>query len=214
MTANINTILILGATSGLGEAFARYFHLKGKKVIASGRRVERLNALKSELSGLETVQIDVEDIQNLESNLNGIIKSYPDLNAVFVMSGKMEIGFFKDPSSTSTKGVVSEVTTNLIAPLVIARTVVPHLLPLKRPTTFITVSSGLAYAPLPIYPAYNATKAGIHSFSVVLRTQLTGTNIKVIELAPRMLLLNWMHILKIKFLKVKAVQRKLIRQYR
>jgi len=36
MTANINTILILGATSGLGEAFARYFHSKGKKVIASG----------------------------------------------------------------------------------------------------------------------------------------------------------------------------------
>jgi len=184
MTANINTILILGATSGLGEAFARYFHSKGKKVIASGRRVERLNALKCELPGLETVKIDVEDIPNLESNLKAIIKSYPDLDAVLVMSGKMEIGFFKDASSTSTKGIVSEVTTNLIAPLVIARTLIPHLLTLKRPTTFIPVSSGQAFVPLPFYPVYNATKAGIHSFSVVLRTQLAGTNVKVIGLAP------------------------------
>jgi hypothetical protein len=37
MTANIDTILILGATSGLGEAFTRYFHSKGKKVIAAGK---------------------------------------------------------------------------------------------------------------------------------------------------------------------------------
>jgi short-subunit dehydrogenase len=41
MTANINTILVLGATSGIGEAFTRYFHIKGKTVIAAGRRLER-----------------------------------------------------------------------------------------------------------------------------------------------------------------------------
>jgi hypothetical protein len=66
MTANINTILIVGATSGLGEAFARYFHSKGKTVIAAGRRLERLDALKSELKGLETLQIDVENVQAIE----------------------------------------------------------------------------------------------------------------------------------------------------
>lgn len=184
MTANIDTILLLGATSGIGEAFAHYFHSKGKRVIAAGRRLERLDALKSELKGLETYQFDVSDIENIEANLNNLFKTYPDLDSVFVLSGIMTIGQFKDPSTTSAKGIVNEVTTNLIAPMVIARTVIPHFLTLKRPTTFITVTSGLAYMPLPLYPVYNATKSGVHTFTVVLRTQLAGTNVNVIEVAP------------------------------
>lgn len=59
-----------------------------------------------------------------------------------------------------------------------------HLLSLKKPETFITVTSVLAFIPLPLYPMYNPTKAGPHTFNVVLRTQLVGTNINVIELAP------------------------------
>ncbi|KAE8452753.1 hypothetical protein EG329_013025 [Mollisiaceae sp. DMI_Dod_QoI] len=184
MTANIDTILLIGATSGIGEAFARYFHSKGKRVIAAGRRLERLNALKSELKGLETFQMDVEDIPNIESKLTSLFKTYPDLDSVFVVSGIMSLGLFKDPSTTSAQGIVSEVTTNLIAPMVIARTVIPHLLALKRPTTFMTVTSGLAYIPLPLFPVYEATKIGVHNFTVVLRTQLAGTNVNVIEVAP------------------------------
>jgi len=164
MTANIDTILLIGATSGIGEAFARYFHAKGKRVIAAGRRLERLNALRSELKGLEIVQWDIEDIPNIESKLTGLFKTYPDLDSVFVLSGIMSLG--------------------LIAPMVIARTVIPHLLALKRPTTFITVTSGLAYVPLPLFPVYEATKIGVHNFTVVLRTQLAGTNVNVIEVAP------------------------------
>ncbi|PVH89323.1 NAD(P)-binding protein [Cadophora sp. DSE1049] len=184
MTANINTILILGATSGLGEAFARYFHSKNKKVIASGRRLDRLSALKSELRGLETIQIDISDIPSLEANLTSIFTTYPDIDSIFVIAGKQEIGKFTDASTTSAESIASEVTTNLTAPLCIARVAVPHLLALGRPATFLTVTSGLAFFPLPAYPVYNATKAGLHLFNVTLRTQLAGTNVNVIELAP------------------------------
>ncbi|MDJ0356591.1 SDR family NAD(P)-dependent oxidoreductase [Paenarthrobacter sp. PH39-S1] len=48
----------------------------------------------------------------------------------------------------------------------------------------ITVSSGLAFVPLPITPTYNATKAAIHSFTESLRVQLADTSIQVIELVP------------------------------
>jgi NADP-dependent 3-hydroxy acid dehydrogenase YdfG len=68
MSANIKTILVLGATSGLGEAFARRFHAQGKKAIAAGRRVERFEALKSELRGLEAFQVNQQRIFNLCSS--------------------------------------------------------------------------------------------------------------------------------------------------
>jgi short-subunit dehydrogenase involved in D-alanine esterification of teichoic acids len=180
---NISTILILGATGGLGEAFTLYFHAQGKKVLAAGRNISKLASLKAELKGLETFRIDVEDIANLETNIQAVIKAFPDLDSVFVMSGIMKHFSFKDASTSSNESIVSEITTNLTAPLVIARVVVPHLLSLKRPTTFITVTSGLAYVPVPLYPVYNATKAGLHTATVVLRTQLADTNVNVIELA-------------------------------
>lgn len=64
MSAIFKTVLVLGATSGLGEAFARRFHAQGKKVIAAGRRVDRLEALKSELKGLETFQVSRQQAHN------------------------------------------------------------------------------------------------------------------------------------------------------
>jgi uncharacterized oxidoreductase len=67
MSANFKTVLVLGATSGLGEAFARRFHAQGKKVIAAGRRVERLETLKSQLKGLETFQVYQQEISNKDS---------------------------------------------------------------------------------------------------------------------------------------------------
>ena len=57
MSKNFDTILIIGATSGLGAGFARRFHAAGKKVIATGRRVERLESLQKELPGLETERV-------------------------------------------------------------------------------------------------------------------------------------------------------------
>jgi len=160
---NIDTILILGATSGLGEAFTHYFHSQGKKVLAAGCNVDKLASLKSELKGLETFRIDVEDIANLDTNLKNVIKEFPGLDSVFVFPSIMNFFSFKDPGSSTEKDISSEVTTNLTAPILIARTVVPLLLPLNRPATLITVSSGLRYIPVPIYPVYVTTKAGIRS---------------------------------------------------
>ncbi|KAF4636409.1 hypothetical protein G7Y89_g1677 [Cudoniella acicularis] len=184
MSANISTILVIGATSGIGQAFTKHFHSKGKKIIAAGRRLDRLSALKSTHAGLETIQLDIEDITNLDTNLQHILTTYPSLDSVFIAAGKMDLCDFKDPSTTQTKNIASEITTNLTATISIAHTMIPHFISLKKPTTLITVSSGLAFIPVPYFPVYCATKAGIHSFSVTLRTQLADTNVNVLEVAP------------------------------
>lgn len=63
MSARINTILILGATRGIGEALARQFHDLGKKVIATGRgqEQEKLTQLAQDLPGLESRVVGVID---------------------------------------------------------------------------------------------------------------------------------------------------------
>lgn len=53
MSERINTVLFIGGTSGIGEAFARRFHGLGKKVIITGRNQEKLRTLPQDLSGLE-----------------------------------------------------------------------------------------------------------------------------------------------------------------
>ena len=57
MTSDMKTVLVVGGTSGIGEAFVRRFHALGKKVIATGRRQELLGNLKTELSGIDTRQV-------------------------------------------------------------------------------------------------------------------------------------------------------------
>lgn len=59
MSSRIDTILIIGATRGIGEAMARRFHSMGKKVIAAGISEDKLTQLAQELPGLETHTVGV-----------------------------------------------------------------------------------------------------------------------------------------------------------
>ncbi|KAJ9623373.1 hypothetical protein H2204_011189 [Knufia peltigerae] len=184
-TSTMKTILIVGATGGIGESFARRFHSMGKKVIVTGRRAERLQALKSELPGLETYTMDNTDIGSLPAHVKTLTTQYPDIDTVWVNSGIQFVFDFKTAASVEDDAKVSrEITTNVTAPMILARHFVPFLL--KRPDhgTFMITSSGLAFVPMGAFPIYCPTKAFVHHFMVGLRQQLIGTNITVIEIAP------------------------------
>lgn len=56
-TPSFQHVLIIGATSGIGDHLARTYHAQGKKVIATGRRAERLAKLKEECPGIATYQV-------------------------------------------------------------------------------------------------------------------------------------------------------------
>ncbi len=74
-------------------------------------------------------------------------------------------------------------TTNVLGPIRLIAAFIEHLQ--ARPdATIVTVSSGLAFAPLKATPSYNASKAAIHLLSESIRLQLAGTTVKVIELVP------------------------------
>ncbi|ROW15211.1 hypothetical protein VPNG_03070 [Cytospora leucostoma] len=192
----MNTILIIGATTGIGEAFARRFHGLGKKVIITGRNQEKLKNLAQELPGLETRQVSqlhVDDLPNLGSNINKILADFPSIDSVIINAGIQQSFNLLDPSTISPDAIASEITTNLTGPTILVHHLAPHLLKLAQAgtkTNLFLNSSTLAYIPLGSFPSYIASKAGIAALARVLRQQLISTpgpasgNMAVVEIVP------------------------------
>ena len=182
MSASTKTILIVGATSGIGEAFAHKFHSMGKKVIATGRRQDRLDSLKKALPGLETYAMDNADLRSLPAHVETLVKRFPDINTVWINSGIQYASDFKDASSIDDSKITEEIVVNCTAPTILAHHFILHLLKCDSEANFMITGSGLGFVPLGMFPVYCPTKSFTHSFLVGLRQQLKGTNVNVWEL--------------------------------
>ncbi|KAK8069827.1 hypothetical protein PG994_006443 [Apiospora phragmitis] len=165
MSSEINEILIIGATAGIGEAFAHAFHNMGKKVIATGRNKEKLDAMAQQLPGLE----------NRQKCFNFFDPSTTDPGQI--------------ADELTTNLAAPTVLVHLFAPHLFA----PHLFALANAgtkTTLFLTSSSLGYVPLSFYPAYCPAKAGVAALAKVLRQQLrfgteaARTNMNVVEIVP------------------------------
>jgi uncharacterized oxidoreductase len=176
-----NTIFIVGATSGIGQGLAQRFHSAGNRVIVGGRRTELLEQIAAEHPGIETVVIDTTDPDSITAAATNVLTRFPELNVLVTMAGIMEP---EDVHTTDFLSVAERtVTTNLLGPIRLIAAFTEALATRPR-AAIITVSSGLAFVPLPFTPTYNATKAAIHSLSRGIRVQLADTSIQVIELIP------------------------------
>lgn len=182
----MSTILIIGGTSGIGEAFARRLHSMNKKVIIAGRRQNRLSELKAALPGLETRQFDISDLASVFNHVSEIFESFSDIDTVWVNAGVQYSANIKDAASTTDAKIAEEVNVNVTAPMVLAHHVIPRLLEKQgKETTFMITSSGLGFVPVgSLFPVYCSTKAAIHSYCVGIRQALKGTNVNVVEIVP------------------------------
>ncbi|WP_116203252.1 SDR family oxidoreductase [Amycolatopsis circi] len=177
-----NTVFIPGSTSGIGLALARELQAKGNTVIVGGRRTELLAQIAADHPGLDTVQIDTTDPASIEAAAKEVLAKHPDLNVLVPMAGIMRVEDWHRPESFLDSAEAT-VTTNILGPIRLIAAFVEHLQ--TRPdATILTVSSGLAFAPLKATPSYNASKAAIHLLSESLRLQLADTSVRVVELEP------------------------------
>ncbi|ATY13704.1 oxidoreductase [Amycolatopsis sp. AA4] len=177
-----NTVFIPGSTSGIGLALARELQAKGNTVIVGGRRAELLARIAADHPGLDTVQIDTTDPASIETAAKEVLAKHPDLNVLVPMAGIMRVEDWHRPESFLDSAEAT-LTTNVLGPIRLIAAFVEHLQ--TRPdATILTVSSGLAFAPLKATPSYNASKAAIHMLSESLRLQLADTSVKVVELEP------------------------------
>lgn len=177
-----NTILITGGGTGIGRALAEALHARGNRVIITGRREAPLKDVVDANPGMTWATLDVADAGAITAFAAQVVKDHPALNVVINNAGIMQAeDLTTEPFSLDT--AEATITTNLLGPIRLTMALLPHLRA-QTASTVITVTSGLAFIPLVATPTYNATKAAIHSWTQSLRTQLAGTSVEVLELAP------------------------------
>jgi len=182
MNISGNTIFIPGSTSGIGLALALALQARGNTVIVGGRRTGLLEQIAAQHPGIDTVPIDTTDAASIASAAKEVLARHPDLNVLVAMAGIMRVEDWHKPG-TFLASAESVITTNVLGPVRLIAAFIEHLRA-QPDATIITVSSGVAFAPLAATPSYNASKAAIHMLSESLRLQLAGTSVKVTELVP------------------------------
>ena len=183
MQTTNNTILITGGSTGIGLAIAETFTKAGNEVLICGRRESKLLEAKRKLPQLHTRVCDIANASERQELYQWATSEFPLINMLFNNAGiQKEIDFMKGASGLY--GDESEIETNLAASIHLSALFIPHFLQQNKECAIVNITSGLAFIPLKIVPVYCATKAGLHSFSISLRSQLTNTNVHVFEIAP------------------------------
>jgi uncharacterized oxidoreductase len=182
MNLSENTILITGGSSGIGFEMAKEFVKRNNKVIITGRNEQKLQEVQEKLDGVVAIKSDVSNPDDIKKLYKQIEKEFPDLNILINNAGVMFTINLQD-HKLAANDLTKEFDINVKGTIWMNDAFLP-LLKGKKNSATVTVSSGLAFVPLPISPVYCATKAALHSYTLSLREQLRNTNVNVFELAP------------------------------
>jgi len=174
-----NTILITGGSSGIGLECSRQFTQMGNKVLVCGRSIEKLKEAQRQIPGLEIFQCDLSDKNQCNDLVNWIKKEHPKLNLLINNAAIVHKAGFIETDGIL-KMAEKETETNFLAPIRLINLLYPLLSTNVNPC-IVNVTTGLIYSPRADYPFYNATKAALHSFTQILRLQLSKSVVEVIE---------------------------------
>ena len=159
MRMNGNTILITGGATGIGYAMAKWFLERDNTVVICGRRANRLEQAKAELTGVHTVQADVTSPDDRKALLAHMSEHFPAMN-ILINNAGVQRNIDLTGGAEALDGD-SEVRINLEAPIYLSSLFVPFLTG-KDNAAIVNVSSGLAFRAEHAIgmPIYCATKAG------------------------------------------------------
>lgn len=175
-------VLITGASAGFGEALAKLLVAKGHKVIGCARRLDRLNALAEDLGELFLpVVMDVTDIAAIPKILADLPADFKQID-VLVNNAGLALG--TEPAHNSDLADWTRmVDTNVKGLMAVTHAVLPAMV--ERDSGYI-INVGSIAGNWPYYGGnvYGATKAFVKQFSLNLRADLLGTQVRVTNLEP------------------------------
>jgi 3-hydroxy acid dehydrogenase/malonic semialdehyde reductase len=176
-------MMVTGATAGFGAAIARRFAADGWKVVAAGRRAERLDALVAELGAARchAVVLDVRDRAAVEAAIAGLPEGFAAID-LLVNNAGLAAGL--DPAqSASLDDWDAMVDTNVKGLMYVTRAVLPGMVARDRGHV-VNIGSTAGEFPYPGGNVYGATKAFVRHFSLNLRADLFGTRVRVTDVEP------------------------------
>lgn len=177
------TVLITGATAGIGEAAAREFVGAGWKVVGTGRRGGRLDALKDELGeAFHAAVFDVTDEAARDAALDALPGDFANIDCLINNAG-LARGTSPAQSAQLDDWRVM-IDTNVTALVSLTHKLLPGLI--ERKGAIINLSSVAATYPYTGGNVYGGTKAFVHQFSLGLRSDLHGTGVRVTSIEPGM----------------------------
>ena len=178
----IRTALVTGATSGFGAATVERFASAGWRVIATGRRAERLQALVERFGDdrLHAAAFDVRDTDAMHAALAALPPAFRNID-LLVNNAGLALG--TAPAQRADLAQWRQmIDTNVTAFATLTHALLPTLI--ARKGIIVNISSIAGSYPYPGGNAYGGTKAFVTQFSLGLRSDLHGTGVRVTSIEP------------------------------
>jgi len=178
------TALITGATSGFGKASVHRFANAGWRVIATGRRADRLQKLVDELGAdkVHPAAFDLCDANAMDAALSAAPAAFKNVDLLINNAG-LALGT-APAQQADLEQWNTMIDTNVRALATLTHKLLPSLI--QRKGAIINISSVAASYPYPGGNVYGGTKAFVVQFSLGLRSDLHGTGVRVTSVEPGM----------------------------
>jgi NADP-dependent 3-hydroxy acid dehydrogenase YdfG len=176
-------VFITGATSGFGAAAARRYVAAGGKVIATGRRKERLDELQQQLGAdkCHIIELDVRDRAAVEAAVAGLPAPFDAVNIVLANAG-LALGL-QPAAETDISDWETMIATNVTGLAYTVRALLPGLIA-RGGGHVVTIGSVAGDYAYPGGSVYGATKAFVKQFALNLRSDVQGKNVRVTNIEP------------------------------
>ncbi len=175
------TVVITGASSGVGAAAARLFGAEGAFVVLAARTAVGLEAVAKEI-GPHTLVVptDVSDPDQARALIDAAVKARGSIDVLVNNAGYNHRGPVADADPAELARIVD---VNLRGPVLLTRFALPVLLQRPR-ASVVNVASIAGQVPLPGESTYSGTKFGLRGFSMALAEELRGTGVRVSIVSP------------------------------
>lgn len=180
------TILITGASSGIGKATAQLFSSKGWNVIATMRSPEKETELIND-PNIFVTQLEVTEPETIQNAINKGIEKFGKIDALLNNAGYGTSGIFE---TLTDKTIHDQFNVNVFGVMNVTRAILPHFRT-NQNGVIANISSGVGKIPFPLVSVYVASKYAVEGFVESLAYELDSQNIKVKIIEPGYIATNF-----------------------